>query len=57
MEGWQEEGVTITVACNGKLALNRLKLKPINPTEAHYDILAAIQVFCCQTPITSKFNT
>jgi len=43
-EGWQEEGLQITVACDGKSAVDRLNLrKPIKPMEAHYDLLAAIQ--------------
>jgi len=44
VEGWQEEGLQIMVACNRKSAVDWLNSrKPIKPMEVHYDLLAAIQ--------------
>jgi len=54
-EGWQEEVLTITVACDGKSAVDRLNsMKPIKPIKAHYNLLAAIQALWNQIPITSR---
>jgi len=44
MANWEEEDLHLKIACDGKSAVDRLNLKKlIKPTEAHYDILAAIQ--------------
>ncbi len=43
-EGWEEDELKITVACDGKSVVDWLNSrKPIRPTEAHFDLLAAIQ--------------
>jgi len=43
-EGWEEEGLKIMVACNGKSAVDWLNSrKPIRLMEVHFDLLAAIQ--------------
>jgi len=49
-----KDGLSITISCNGKSAVDQLNsAKPIKPTEAHYNILAAIQAIQQQIPITS----
>jgi len=40
------------MACDGYLAVDRLNsVKPIKPTKAHYDLLAAIQAIQAKLPI------
>jgi len=47
---WEDKELHLKIACNGKSAVDRLNSqKRTKLTEAHYNILAAIQKYPCQT--------
>jgi len=47
MARWKPELMSITITCDGELAVDRLNLpKLMKPTEAHYDLLPTVQHIC-----------
>jgi len=55
MARWEPKPMSIIIACNDKSAVDQLNsTKPIQASEAHYDLLSAIQTMRKYLPMTSR---